>query len=129
MSLERAVQLITSVPAALFGLRDRGVVREGAHADLVVFDPETIGTGDVRLVDDLPGGTSRLFADSVGVHRVLVNGRPIVVDGAVTGDAARHRPALGPRHRDGRRSPRVPEIASGSEQPLHFSLLVSRQAS
>ncbi|HZP30801.1 MAG TPA: amidohydrolase family protein, partial [Acidimicrobiia bacterium] len=86
VSLERAVELLTSVPAALFGLRDRGVVREGAYADLVVFDPDTVATGEVRLVDDLPGGTSRLFADSVGVHRVLVNGRPIVVDGALTGE-------------------------------------------
>jgi N-acyl-D-aspartate/D-glutamate deacylase len=86
VSLERAVQLITSVPAALFGLRDRGVVREGAHADLVVFDPATVATGEVRLVDDLPGATSRLFADAIGIHRVLVNGRPIVADGALTGD-------------------------------------------
>jgi N-acyl-D-aspartate/D-glutamate deacylase len=86
VSFERAVQLMTSVPAALFGLRDRGVVREGARADLVVFDPETVATGEVRLVDDLPGGTSRLNAPPVGVHRVLVNGRPIALDGALTGD-------------------------------------------
>ena len=59
--------------------------REGNHADLVVFDPETVATGEVKLVDDLPGGTSRLFADSIGVQRVIVNGRPIVVDGALTG--------------------------------------------
>jgi N-acyl-D-aspartate/D-glutamate deacylase len=86
VSLERAVQLMTSVPAALFGLRDRGVVREGACADLVVFDPGTVATGDVQLVDDLPGGTARLFAGAVGVQRVLVNGRVIAVDGALTGD-------------------------------------------
>ena len=51
-----------------------------------MFDPATIATGEVRLVDDLPGGTSRLYADSVGIQRVLVNGRPIVVDGALTGE-------------------------------------------
>ena len=84
--IEEAVHLITQAPAELFGLRDRGVVREGFHADLVVFDPETVGADEVRLVEDLPGGTARLFAGSTGVHRVFVNGRPIVVDGATTGD-------------------------------------------
>jgi N-acyl-D-aspartate/D-glutamate deacylase len=84
--MEEAVHLITQAPAELFGLRDRGVVREGFHADLVVFDPETVGADEVRLVQDLPGGTARLFAGSTGVHRVFVNGRPIVVDGATTGD-------------------------------------------
>ena len=84
VSLERCVQLMTQVPAALFGLRDRGTIREGNHADLFVFDPETVDTGEVKLVDDLPGGTSRLFADSVGVSRVIVNGTTIVADGVAT---------------------------------------------
>jgi N-acyl-D-aspartate/D-glutamate deacylase len=84
--MEEAVHLITRAPAELFGLRDRGLVREGFHADLVVFDPETIGADEVHLVEDLPGGTARLFAGSTGVQRVFVNGRPIVVEGATTGD-------------------------------------------
>jgi N-acyl-D-aspartate/D-glutamate deacylase len=84
VSLERCVQLMTQVPAALFGLRDRGTIREGNHADLFLFDPETVETGEVKLVDDLPGGTSRLFADSVGVSRVIVNGTTIVIDGVAT---------------------------------------------
>ncbi|HEX6310837.1 MAG TPA: amidohydrolase family protein, partial [Acidimicrobiia bacterium] len=84
--LEEAVHLITQAPAALFGLRDRGLVREGFHADLVVFDPATIGTDEVRLVEDLPGGTARLFAGSTGVERVFVNGRPIVAGGTTTGE-------------------------------------------
>lgn len=86
VSIEEAVHLITQAPAELFGLRDRGVLREGAHADLVLFDPETVGAGEVHLVEDLPGGTGRLFASSTGVHRVFVNGTPIVVDGKTTGD-------------------------------------------
>jgi N-acyl-D-aspartate/D-glutamate deacylase len=83
-SLERCVQLMTQAPARLFGLRERGEVREGFHADLVLFDPETVDSGEVRLVDDLPGGTRRLFADAVGVQRVYVNGQAVVVEGKET---------------------------------------------
>ncbi|MGH9026078.1 MAG: amidohydrolase family protein, partial [Acidimicrobiia bacterium] len=79
------VQLITQSPASLFGLRDRGEVREGAHADLVVFDPETVGSEDVHLVEDLPGGSGRLFAGAAGVPAVVVNGVPVVADAKITG--------------------------------------------
>jgi N-acyl-D-aspartate/D-glutamate deacylase len=85
ISLERCVQLITQAPAQLFGLRDRGEVREGYHADLVLFDPTTVDTGEVRLLDDLPGGSSRLYAEAIGMHRVIVNGTTIVADGKETG--------------------------------------------
>jgi N-acyl-D-aspartate/D-glutamate deacylase len=85
VTLERAVQLITSSPASLFGLKDRGVLREGAIADVVVFDPETIGSEDATLVRDLPGDSARLTAGSHGVVRVLVGGTAIVEDGKATG--------------------------------------------
>jgi N-acyl-D-aspartate/D-glutamate deacylase len=85
ISLERCVQLMTQAPAQLFGLRDRGELREGFHADLVLFDPTTVDTGEVRLLDDLPGGSSRLYADAIGMHRVIVNGTTIVTDGKETG--------------------------------------------
>ncbi len=85
VSMERAVQLMTSEPAKLFGLRDRGRISVGAHADLVVFDPETVGASKARLVEDLPGDSARLFADSTGVVRVLVNGVETVVDDRPTG--------------------------------------------
>jgi N-acyl-D-aspartate/D-glutamate deacylase len=85
VSLEHCVQLMTQAPAQLFGLRDRGELRPGAHADVVMFDPATVGNGEVRLVEDLPGGTARLFADAIGVQRVLVNGETIVTEGADTG--------------------------------------------
>jgi N-acyl-D-aspartate/D-glutamate deacylase len=88
VSLERAIQLITRAPAELFGLRDRGVLREGGRADVVVFDPKTVACDEVRLVDDLPGGASRLYADAIGVQRVLVNGVTSVIDGKPTGARA-----------------------------------------
>jgi N-acyl-D-aspartate/D-glutamate deacylase len=83
--LERAVQLMTQAPAELFGLVDRGLVAEGYHADLFVFDPETVGSEPATLVHDLPGGSPRLVADSTGVVRVFVNGVATVVDGKPTG--------------------------------------------
>ncbi|HZJ28219.1 MAG TPA: D-aminoacylase [Acidimicrobiia bacterium] len=85
MPLERAVQLITDVPAQLFGLRDRGRVAPGMHADLVVFNPETIGSEPATLVNDLPGGTARLTAGSLGVEHVYVNGVETVTAGVSTG--------------------------------------------
>ncbi len=83
--LERAVQMMTGDPAALFGLKDRGQIAEGYWADITVFDPETVTADDVTLVHDLPGGTPRLTGGSQGVVRVLVNGTEIVRDGAATG--------------------------------------------
>ena len=85
VSIERAVQLITDAPARLFGLKDRGRLVEGGHADVVVFDPETIGAEHATLVHDLPGDTPRLTAQSHGVTRVFVNGELVVVDGEATG--------------------------------------------
>ncbi len=85
VSLERAVQLITDDPARLFGFTGRGRLAEGYHADVVVFDPETIGAGTARLVHDLPGDSPRLFAESYGVTRVFVNGVVTVIDSAATG--------------------------------------------
>ncbi|HEY2429279.1 MAG TPA: amidohydrolase family protein [Acidimicrobiales bacterium] len=85
VGLERAVQMLTDQPARLFGLRDRGRLEVGANADVVVFDPETIGSEDATLVADLPGGSARLTAGSIGVVRVLVNGVETVADGKATG--------------------------------------------
>jgi N-acyl-D-aspartate/D-glutamate deacylase len=85
-SLEWTVHAMTGRPAGLLGLRDRGTVIEGATADLVVFDPETIGCGPATLVRDLPGGAPRMVAESSGVVRVYVNGVETVVDGEATGE-------------------------------------------
>jgi N-acyl-D-aspartate/D-glutamate deacylase len=77
--------MLSGEQADTFGLKDRGYLREGYHADLVVFDPERIASQDASLVFDLPGEAPRLTAGSVGVVRVLVNGVETVRDGTATG--------------------------------------------
>ena len=77
MSMSEAVRRLTSQPAAVFGMRDRGVLRQGYAADLVLFDPTRVARGPKRRVFDLPGGAPRLTTDAVGVHGVWVNGRMV----------------------------------------------------
>jgi N-acyl-D-aspartate/D-glutamate deacylase len=78
MATSEAVRRLTSHPAAVFGMRGRGMIREGCAADLLLFDPATVGRGPRRRVFDLPGGAPRLTTDAVGVHGVWVNGRQVV---------------------------------------------------
>ena len=87
MSLARAVQCLTGQPAAVYGLRDRGVLRPGAAADLLLFDPATVGRGPKRRVFDLPGGGPRLHTDALGVHGVWVNGVQVADADGLKGDA------------------------------------------
>ncbi len=78
MTLEQAIHRLTKAQADLFRLVDRGEIREGAWADIVVFDPATIAPGPLRRVADFPSGSERLTADQPeGVVHVLVNGVPI----------------------------------------------------
>ena len=87
MSLSEAVRRLTHQSAALFGMPGRGLLREGYAADLLLFDPATVGRGPKRRVFDLPGGAPRLTTDAVGVHGVWVNGAMVangkgLLDGA-----------------------------------------------
>ena len=84
-TLERAVQMLTNVPATLWGFHDRGLVREGMAADLVVFDPETIMAEMPEVVDDLPAGARRLVQRTRGVAATVVNGEILLRDGKHTG--------------------------------------------
>ncbi|AYC40539.1 N-acyl-D-amino-acid deacylase family protein [Streptomyces griseorubiginosus] len=92
-SLEQAVKMLTDDPAQLFGLRERGRIEEGFHADLVLFDPERIAAGTATLVHDLPGDSPRLDSKAIGIRAVWVNGveaiRDDVVSGAVPGRVLR----------------------------------------
>jgi N-acyl-D-aspartate/D-glutamate deacylase len=83
--LEEAVHLLTDVQARLYGIRERGRVAEGWHADLVVFDEGRVGPGPVHTRYDLPAGAGRLYAEAEGIEHVLVNGTEIVRGGELTG--------------------------------------------
>jgi N-acyl-D-aspartate/D-glutamate deacylase len=84
LTLADAVWRLTGQPAALFGVKERGALKVGHHADLLLFDPATVDRGPKRRVFDLPGGNPRLTTGAVGVHGVWVNGvRVAGKDGAV----------------------------------------------
>jgi N-acyl-D-amino-acid deacylase len=89
LTLEEAVRRMTSDPADFFGIRDRGRVAPGLAADLVLFDPATVGSaGRPERLYDLPGGAKRMVMRSRGIEMTLVNGVPTWDAGALTGAAA-----------------------------------------
>ena len=89
LSLEEAVRRMTSDPADFFGIRDRGRIAPGLAADLVLFDPATVGSaGRPERRYDLPGGAKRMVMRSAGIELTLVNGVPTWERGALTGAAA-----------------------------------------
>ena len=82
MPLERAVQMLSSEPAAFFGLVNRGTIEVGKAADVVVFDPDSVSPGPLRRIRDFPAQGERLTAEEpVGVRHVFVNGQAIREDG------------------------------------------------
>jgi N-acyl-D-aspartate/D-glutamate deacylase len=90
--LVEGVRRLTSHPAALYGIQDRGRIAVGAHADLLMFDPDTVGMSGPTRVNDLPGGGTRTVRSPTGIHGVWVNGAK-VFDGGGYVDLAK-----GPGH-------------------------------
>jgi N-acyl-D-aspartate/D-glutamate deacylase len=84
LELEEAVRLLTSIPAQLYGLGQRGLIRPGYAADLVLFDPASVGPQRTELIGDLPGGAARLLQRANGVEYVVVNGDVLIDRGRQT---------------------------------------------
>jgi len=88
LSLEQAVKKITLDTANIWGMKDRGVLKEGYAADVTIFDAEQIGRGDEYYTDDVPGDGHRYVRDAIGVNAVVIGGAVAYQDGEYT-DSAR----------------------------------------
>lgn len=84
MTLEEAVWHLTLRPARLYGLDGRGRIAPGAHADLVLLDPDAVASETPRTRRDLPAGAGRLYAGSTGIEAVFTAGEAIVAGGELT---------------------------------------------
>ena len=85
MTLEDAIRRLTFQPARILGLRDRGLVREGLAADLMVFDLASIGVREDEVTLDGPSGTPRRVQGADGVSHVVVGGQVVLDHGKHTG--------------------------------------------
>jgi N-acyl-D-amino-acid deacylase len=81
-TVEEAVRMLTSRPAEVAGITDRGLLAVGRPADVAVFDPETVGAGGLERVYDFPGGADRLISKERGMRAVVVNGTVLRENGA-----------------------------------------------
>jgi N-acyl-D-aspartate/D-glutamate deacylase len=84
-TLEEAVRMLSFEPASQWGFTDRGLIREGMAADLVVFDPDAVGPEMPEVVHDLPAGARRLVQRARGIAATVVNGEILLRDGKPTG--------------------------------------------
>jgi len=85
LSVEQGVHHLTEVPAKLVGLKERGLLKAGYYADIVVFDLGTVACSATYTRHDLPGGAGRLYADARGIEHVFVNGQEIIRHNTFTG--------------------------------------------
>ncbi len=81
LTVEEAVRRLSSEPAEVFGIRERGRLAVGFAADVAVFAPATVACAPVRRVFDLPTGADRLVADPIGMCAVLIEGTIVREDG------------------------------------------------
>jgi N-acyl-D-aspartate/D-glutamate deacylase len=84
-SLEDGIRRLTHLPAMVTGIKGRGLLARGYHADVMLFDPTRLALGKKELVRDMPGDEERWQVRAEGVVRVLVNGETIVAEGRLTG--------------------------------------------
>jgi N-acyl-D-aspartate/D-glutamate deacylase len=82
------VRRLTSAPARVIGVKDRGVLAPGMRADVNVFDADGVGEKYPELVHDFPGGAPRYIQRSTGYHATLVNGQVAFRDGVHSGARA-----------------------------------------
>jgi len=85
MSLEQAVRRLTFESASIFGLYDRGLLRPGMVADIVIFDPDTVQPLPLEVLHDFPTGAKRIKEPAQGIHMTIVNGQILLQDGEHTG--------------------------------------------
>jgi N-acyl-D-aspartate/D-glutamate deacylase len=86
MSLEQAVRRLTFESASTFGLYDRGLLRPGMVADIVIFDPDTVKPLPLEVLHDFPTGAKRIKEPAQGIHMTIVNGQVLLEDGKHTGN-------------------------------------------
>jgi len=85
LTLEEAIRMLTFDTATHWGFADRGLIRAGLAADLMVFDPDTVGPEMPEVVNDLPAGAKRLVQRARGISATIVNGEILLRDGKHTG--------------------------------------------
>src|SRR2546422_567182 len=85
LGLEDAIRRLTFQPARIMGLHDRGLVREGLAADLMIFDLSRIGVKEDEVSHDGPAGVPRRVQAADGVHYVIVGGQTVLDHGRHTG--------------------------------------------